>query len=241
MDRVELSGHRQPDNQNSETEAWTYTHRNPEVFFHPDPDTDLALIRVPLPSETSADSNFTQPERWSARGDWYPSFFDINWLASDAELRRLLPGDQVFIAGYPGVIAAEGGGRSATKDDRPIIVNGIVASDPRYPATFGDAVLNNAVLCHSFSWGGMSGSPVFAFSQGIGVGKIVGINAGHIRGQGPAGGVISHFVRSSALIDLLVQLGEPRPHPNTRMAMEARARARSGKPGWYAEPPPSGS
>ena len=76
----------------------------------------------------------------------------------------MLPGNQVFIAGYPGTSAAEGGGRSATNDDRPIIVGGIVASDPRCPATFGDAMLHNAVLCH-FSWGGMSGAPVFAFPK----------------------------------------------------------------------------
>ncbi len=236
LDRIELSGHRQPDDLNAETDAWTYTHQQPEVFFHPDPDTDLALARVPLPSATSDDPNLKQPERWSARGDWYPTFFDMDWLASDTELRMLLPGDQVFIAGYPGIIETGGGGRSPSRDERPIIVGGTVASDPRYPATFGDARLNNAVLCHSFSWGGMSGAPVFAFSQSIGITKIIGINAGHIRGQGPAGGVISHFVRSSALVDLLVQLGETRPHPVTKVAL-AGQRGQTGMRGWYLETP----
>ena len=240
LDRVELAGHVQPDDQGADTVAWTYTHQNPQVHFHRDPDTDLALITVPLPGENSDDPSFHEPQRWSAGGHWHPTYFDLTWLASDAELAMLLPGDQIFIAGYPGVIAVEGGGRSATHDDRPIIVSGIVASDPRYPATFGDAVLHNAVLCHSFSWGGMSGAPVFAFSQAIGVTKVVGINAGHIRGQGPAGGVISHFVRSSALIDLMVDLGETRPHPLTRVALEEQQRARGTKPGWFAEPPKRG-
>jgi len=117
------------------------------------------------------------------------------------------------------------------------MVGGIVASDPRYPATFGDAMLHNAVLCHSFRWGGMSGAPVFAFPQGIGVTKVIGINAGHIHSQGPAGGVISHFVRSNALIDLLVDQGEPRPHPLTRVAIEEQQRQQAGESGWFAEPP----
>jgi hypothetical protein len=221
LERVELSGHRQPDDQNADTVPWTYTHQTPEVFFHPDTDTDLALIRIPQPFDALVNPNFKHPERWSATADWSPAFFDMDWLASDTELRKVLPGDQVFIAGYPGVVATDGGGRSATKDDSPIIVGGIVASDPRYPATFGDAVLNNAVLCHSFSWGGMSGAPVFGFSKDIGTTKLIGVNVGHIHGQGPAGGVISHFVRSSALIDMLVQLPEPRQHPLAVLALAA--------------------
>jgi hypothetical protein len=237
LDRVELSGHVQPDNENEDTIAWTYTHRTPNVTFHSDPDTDLAVISVPLPSDKPGDGKFEQPARWSANGNWNPTYFDTQWLASDTELSMLLPGDQVFIAGYPGVSMTEGGGRSAEKDDRPIIVGGIIASDPRHPAMFGDAVLRNAVLCHSFSWGGMSGAPVFAFSQHIGVTKLIGINAGHIRGQGPAGGVISHFVRSSALIDLLVELGETRPQPLTKIALQEQQRARAGRPGWTAVPP----
>jgi hypothetical protein len=111
FDRVELSGHVQPDDQNADTVPWTYTHHGPEVVLHPDPDTDLALIRVPLPSHTSEDPNYREPQRWSAQGDWYPSFFDLNWLASDTELRRLLPGDQIFISGYPGTIATVAGGQ----------------------------------------------------------------------------------------------------------------------------------
>ena len=67
--------------------------------------------------------------------------------------------------------------------------------------------------------------------------KVIGINAGHIHSQGPAGGVISHFVRSNALIDLLVDQGEPRPHPLTRVAIEEQQRHQAGESGWFAEPP----
>ena len=86
------------------------------------------------------------------------------------------------------------------------MVTGTIASDPRYPAIFGNAKLNKAVLCHSFSWEGMSGAPVLGISSAIGHTKIIGINAGHVGGSGITGGVISHFVRSSALIELLDSL-----------------------------------
>lgn len=209
LDSIEISGYRQPtEDLGAPPVPWRYSHKVPEVVFHPDPNTDLALI--PHPTYSPRFGNPAEsPECWSASAPWSPNSFGLEWLASEAELQLLQPGDQVFIAGYPGVAYTGASGRSANKDDRPIIVSGIVASDSRYPATFGDATLHNAVLCHSFSWGGMSGAPVIGFSQSIGATMILGVNAGHIRGQGPAGGVISHFVRSSALIDLLAKVGEP--------------------------------
>ncbi|AKC38716.1 Uncharacterised protein [Mycolicibacterium phlei] len=215
IDSIEISGHFQSEEDPGAAPVpWTYTHKRPEVVFHSDAHTDLALIPHPEYSPRFG-SPAEPPVCWSASNTWAPMTHEMGWLASEAELQQLQPGDQVFIAGYPGVAYVGGNGRSANKDDKPIIVSGIVASDSRYPATFGDATLHNAVLCQSFSWGGMSGAPVFGFSKSIGITKIVGVNAGHIKGQGPAGGVISHFVRSSALVDLLVELGEPSPQPLT--------------------------
>jgi hypothetical protein len=49
----------------------------------------------------------------------------------------------------------------------------------------------------------MSGAPVLGFSESIGKTKIIGINAGHIAGSGVSGGTISHFVRSSEVIEIL--------------------------------------
>jgi hypothetical protein len=92
---------------------------------------------------------------------------------------------------------------------RPLLVSGIVSSDPRYPATFMDIVCPHSVFCHPFSWGGMSGAPVFGYSDSIGTGKVLGVNAGHIASQGVSGGVISNFVRSDTLLELLARMGEP--------------------------------
>jgi hypothetical protein len=95
---------------------------------------------------------------------------------------------------------------------RPLLVSGIVSSDPRYPATFGNLVLPHSVFCHSFSWSGMSGAPVLGFSDSLGnLGKIFGVNAGHVADDGVGGGVISHFVRSDTARELLAQMGEPMP------------------------------
>lgn len=207
LDRIEISGYLQTEDESSAPTPWQYKHKTPAVVFHPDPNTDLALI--PLPMYTPRFGSVAeQPELLAATSPWSVMSHGLEWLASEAELRQLLPGDQVHIAGYPGVAYTDGGGRSVNKDDRPIIVSGIVASDARYPATFGDTRPHNAVLCHSFSWGGMSGAPVFGFSESIGTTKILGVNAGHIKGQGTSGGVISYFVRSSALLELLAEVGE---------------------------------
>lgn len=124
-------------------------------------------------------------------------FFE-DWLALGSEIDGMIPGEQVFIAGYPGVAEAS---------ERPLLVSGIVSSDPRYPAVFGRERLGNSVLCQSFSWDGMSGAPVLGVSPSIGRTKVVGINAGHVHGSVITGGVISHFVRSDALLELFDQLG----------------------------------
>lgn len=113
-----------------------------------------------------------------------------------------MPGEEVFIAGYPGITVAS---------ERPVLDTGIISSDPRYPASFGRAELGDSVLCQSFSWEGMSGAPVLSFSEVLGRGKLIGINAGHVRDSTyNAGGVISHFVRSSALIELLERVNRDR-------------------------------
>jgi hypothetical protein len=107
------------------------------------------------------------------------------------------------IAGYPAL--------GELSSERPLLVSGIISSDPRYPANFIRESLPASVLCHSFSWGGMSGSPVLGLSQSIGKSKILGVNCGHIASQGVSGGVISYFARSDALIEMLSSTGESVP------------------------------
>lgn len=133
--------------------------------------------------------------------EWQVNHYSTDWLATRAELNSVLPGDSVYIAGFPGL--------DQVVPERPLLVAGIVSSDPRYPATFGDEKLENSVLCHAFSWEGMSGAPVVGVPSMVSKARVLGVNAGHIASNGVAGGVISHFIRSDALIDLLVSMGEP--------------------------------
>jgi hypothetical protein len=124
---------------------------------------------------------------------------------------RLHVGAQVLIPGYPSIdgVAAE----------RPILVSGTIASDPREAAEIGPIKFEKNVLCHSFSWGGMSGSPVFAFVQkrSLTWGDVehgnsrelylVGVNRGHFRVGGTNEGALTYFVKSSVLAKLLRDMG----------------------------------
>jgi hypothetical protein len=84
-----------------------------------------------------------------------------------------------------------------------VLVSGIISSDPRYPATFGHANLSNAVLCHSFT-----GHPpnVYDFDWLASASDIDLLIPGEQVMIVGYGGAISHFVRSSALIELVGQL-----------------------------------
>jgi hypothetical protein len=175
--------------------------RDPEPIYPDDPDIDLALIR------------FDRRDREVIEGDgWFTSFDEgqiaAPWVYDDADVHA---GTQVLSAGYPSL-----GGQTNTT--RPILVGGVVASDPRFPSEFEGTTYPESALCHAFSRSGMSGAPVFApipkkrwddesdepiaFALGI-----IGVNAGHLRTPGASDGVISHFVKSTALLRVLARLG----------------------------------
>jgi hypothetical protein len=133
-------------------------------------------------------------------------------LASAQDFKsRLHVGAQVLIPGYPGI--------DLVTAERPILVGGTVASDPREVAEIGPEKFQDNVLCHSFSWGGMSGSPVFAFlpKDALSWGDVqrgnarelclVGVNRGHLNIGGTAEGALTYFVKSSVLTPLLRDMG----------------------------------
>jgi Trypsin-like peptidase domain len=195
LERVELRGEFQPEDLAEDTKWYRVEYANPVFTFAPSDVTDLAVMVAHDPSRPP------HLEQEIASPVWQLNHYGMSWLATTQQLNSVVPGDDVFIAGYPGL--------GTLGIDRPLLVSGIVSSDPRYPATFVDETLPSSVLCHSFSWGGMSGAPVVGISSAIGESKLFGVNAGHIASQGVAGGVIAHFVRSDALIELLVDIGEP--------------------------------
>src|ERR1700722_10919105 len=111
------------------------------------------------------------------------SYFKI--AKTDDFNNRLHVGSQVLIPGYPSI--------EQVTAERPILVSGTVASDPREAAEIGPIKFEKNVLCHSFSWGGMSGSPVFALLQKKPFARelyLVGVNRGHLRVGGANEGAL---------------------------------------------------
>ncbi|WP_131816834.1 trypsin-like peptidase domain-containing protein [Nocardia salmonicida] len=195
VDSIWVNGHMQPSDLDAPTLPWRVIIEDADIHYHEDPEIDVAVIRL-----GAASGSFAPLEDGSI-GARTMNNFNTDWLATSEELDNILPGNELHIAGYPAVNDLSG--------DRPLIVTGIVASDPRYPAVFATEIRPRTVLSHSFSWAGMSGAPVIAWPQRLGWGRIIGVNAGHYRSAGVASGVISHFVRSDAILDILKTLGEP--------------------------------
>lgn len=138
----------------------------------------------------------------------------VRSLASPRDFQegRVTVGRQILMPGYPGI--------RDRMADRPILVGGVIASDPRFPAAVGPHEMQDEVLCHAFSWEGMSGSPAFCLVprtpswDDTESGELrtelalVGVNAGHIEVRDDAAaGAISRFVRSDVLAGLLHQAG----------------------------------
>lgn len=160
---------------------------------------DLAVIDLNVASSASP--------MGQARMNW----FGIGTLAGPHayDLGEVTVGNNVVMPGYPAL--------DGVSAERPILVGGVIASDPRFDGTVGGNSYPESVLCHAFSWGGMSGAPVLAFvpmhTWGEMEGKrlqlaLIGINSGHIASSGSSSGVLSHFVKSLALLQILVHLGE---------------------------------
>ena len=100
----------------------------------------------------------------------------------------------------------------------PILRTGSIASDPRFDYSVSSNFMGNCIAYEAFSFGGSSGSPVFAIQKGFKVGSgltaydgfyreilLIGINAGHFPDpEGHSG--ISYFYKSSAIIELIDSL-----------------------------------
>ncbi|WP_328580463.1 trypsin-like peptidase domain-containing protein [Streptomyces sp. NBC_00370] len=190
-----IRGHHQPTDPEQLPTPQEVTLKQPDVMFPSGP-VDLAFVRLDSTREAaSAKFNALEPSALAGKEHF--------------ESGRITVGTPVLASGYPGI-----GGVSA---DRPILVGGVVASDPRYPAAIGELCKPGEVLCHSFSWSGMSGAPVLcriphptvdwesletnSFDQAF----LAGVNVGHvdINGDTTAAGTLTRFIRSDIVVDLL--------------------------------------
>ena len=112
---------------------------------------------------------------------------------------------------------------------RPILRTGTISSDPRYDYSSSSNYEGELIAYEAFSFGGSSGSPVFAVQKGPkpGVGidfpgfrelKLIGINGGHLyiseENQGHSG--ISYMYKSSAILDILAWDLSPPGDPSER-------------------------
>ena len=97
---------------------------------------------------------------------------------------------------------------------RPILRTGTVASDPRFDYSWSDGYKGECIAYEAFSYGGSSGSPVFALQKALRPGenikipgfrelKFIGINAGHLPGANATHSGISYMYKSSAILDII--------------------------------------
>lgn len=101
--------------------------------------------------------------------------------------------------------------------ERPILRTGTISSDPRFDYSHSRDYLGALIAYEAFSFGGSSGSPVFALEKGLkpGLGisfsgyrelMMIGINAGHLwheeKGKESHSG-ISYMYKSSAILDII--------------------------------------
>lgn len=167
-------------------------HKSPDILYPADYDIDLAMIR-----RNGAEVDVLQGD------DAIANYFGYHWLVKEEEYLsgHFCAGDDVLIAGFPG------SSQSQVDVTRPLMVSGVLSSDPRFPYVLRQGKPSQSVLCHAFSWGGMSGGPVIGVSS-VGKVRLLGVNAGHleIAGEGTAG-VLSHFVRSTVIVEMLQSQG----------------------------------
>lgn len=99
-------------------------------------------------------------------------------------------------------------------EQRPIFRTGTISSDPRSNYSYTGQPEGQKIAYEAFSFGGSSGSPVFATQKGLQPGegirfdgyreaKLIGINAGHLDHKYGQHSGISYFFKSSVILELI--------------------------------------
>ena len=136
-------------------------------------------------------------------------FIDYDVIADEKRINeKLVVCDLVAFPGFPDWYDK--------KNNLPILRTGTIASDPRFDYSYSGSDDGGAIAYEAFSYGGSSGSPIFAVQKGIKVGEglkggdyreimLIGINAGHlpITGLRESHSGISYFYKSSIIIELI--------------------------------------
>lgn len=164
-------------------------------FFHPDVENDVVLIEPKCIWE-----GVPEPERSL---HWH---FGREQLAGNAEFAAALQAfDLVCYPGFPDQHDKLG--------NRPILRSGHIASDPRFDYSWDRAHHGSCVAYEGFSFGGSSGSPVYAPARGTTTipnsrhGFLVGVNAGHVPTHPSGHSGISYFYKSTVVLEIMVHHG----------------------------------
>lgn len=102
------------------------------------------------------------------------------------------------------------------REARPILRTGTISSDPRSDYSSSEEYQGECTAYEAFSYGGSSGSPIFAVQKGPKPGagisfpgfrelKMIGINAGHLPTAIGTHSGISYMYKSSAILDIIDQ------------------------------------
>lgn len=176
------------------------------------PDSEISLNIIPnitFDEDVNNDVVCIKNPRVLNSGDVTISYTISNALLANEEdfQKRLSICDFLAFPGYPPGYDLGG--------NRPILRTGTISSDPRYDYSYDDNERGACVAYEAFSFGGSSGSPVFAVQKGPEPGPgisfpgfrrlmLVGINAGHLQlgADGQHSG-ISYFYKST-VIDRLI-------------------------------------
>lgn len=169
-----------------------------EILFHSDERNDVAVINCDhqkFATTSNVQVDFFIPEAMIAQAEDFHSDIDVC--------------DFVAFPGYPVW--------HDQIENRPIMRVGTIASDPSKNYHYGEgdnALSGDCVAYEAFSYGGSSGSPVFALQKGLQPGpgiqfgayrpaRFIGINGGHLPSSDLAHSGLSYFYRSSLLFDFV--------------------------------------
>ena len=166
----------------------------PEPFYSIDKTEDIAVLRVrDLKAKTTG-------------GRKSVNSIPISLMANQQYFATLLAGDFIAMPGYP-----EWRDR---QDGRPILRSGTLASEPMsgYTGPTQESSPRRRLI-EAFSFGGSSGSPVFALALGMRGDvvtdnfrelRLIGINAGHlqVKGRGDHSG-LSFMFTSIAIVETI--------------------------------------
>lgn len=175
-------------------QRWVVNHSN--VKYSSTPENEIACLIDPAVATIDGSSN-TTIEYWIGR--------DLIATTDDFD-SQISACDFVAFTGFPEW--------HDKQQNRPILRTGAVSSDPRYDYSWSSDYVGQCITYEAFSYGGSSGSPVFAVQKGPKPGagisfpgfrdlKLIGINAGHLPAAKDTHSGISYMYKGPAILDIV--------------------------------------